>query len=362
MESFPSLDNKILYLHFYHSIFIIHVKFEGVYQLNFPTQSHSQKMGRAGESRWADFVVNSLGCIYHKIDGSDDFGLDGHIELVDDGLVTGKLVAMQVKHGDSYFSHKTSLGYKYIAKDKYLNYYLNAPSAVFIVIMSGDFSEMLWVKFDIQNIFPYGKNSWWIEIPNTNNLLSNFKQHLFSVAGRAFDYSETINYFKTLNLSLNKADNLTIGISKKEVDTLDFTGVLSTFSHISKNVAFRNKFRSSCSVCFPQYTDDPRELYQIPEVVCWIRQTIELDIPWFYFLSMDSHSGIKIILLSCVIVESQKKIDNSMHVQIDNESLSEFLITAFLNLNTFTEKYGVNLEINKELSKKIAKFLVYGLS
>ena len=87
-------------------------------------------MGRAGEVRWADFMINSLGCIYHKIDGSDDFGLDGHIELVDDGLVTEKLIVIQVKHGDTYFSQKTSLGYTYIAKDKYLNYYLNAPSAI----------------------------------------------------------------------------------------------------------------------------------------------------------------------------------------------------------------------------------------
>ena len=333
-----------------------------VCQLKFPTQSHSQKMGRAGESRWADFVVNSLGCIYHKIDGSDDFGLDGHIELVDGGLVTGKFIAVQVKHGDTYFSQTTSVGYKYIAKDKYLNYYMNAPSAVFIVIMTGDFSKMLWVKFDIQNVFPSGEDSWWIEIPNANNLLSNFKQHLFSVAGRAFDYSETINYFKTLNLSLNKADSLIIGISKDEVDTLDYTGVLSTFSHISKNVVFRNKFKSSCSICFPQYNDDPRELYQIPEVVSWIRLSIELNIPWFYFLSIDSHSGIKIILLSCVIHESQKRIDNSMHVELNNKSLSEFLTTAFLNLNTFTETFEVNFEINKELSKKIGDFFVYGLS
>jgi len=119
------------YLFFYHSIFIGQFKFrERCDRLKFPTQSHSQKMGRAGEVRWADFMINSLGCIYHKIDGSDDFGLDGHIELVDDGLVTEKLIVIQVKHGDTYFPQKTSLGYTYIAKDKYLNYYLNAPSAI----------------------------------------------------------------------------------------------------------------------------------------------------------------------------------------------------------------------------------------
>ena len=49
-------------------------------------------------------VVNDHGSIFRPIHQEDDVGVDGHIELVDAENATGKLVAVQIKSGESYVS------------------------------------------------------------------------------------------------------------------------------------------------------------------------------------------------------------------------------------------------------------------
>ena len=47
-------------------------------------------------------LVNETGNIFRKIHLEEDVGLDGVIEFVKDGEATGRLLAIQVKSGDSY--------------------------------------------------------------------------------------------------------------------------------------------------------------------------------------------------------------------------------------------------------------------
>jgi uncharacterized protein DUF4365 len=47
-------------------------------------------------------LVNETGNIFRKIHLEEDVGLDGVIEFVKDGESTGRLLALQVKSGDSY--------------------------------------------------------------------------------------------------------------------------------------------------------------------------------------------------------------------------------------------------------------------
>lgn len=46
-------------------------------------------------------VVNDAGSIFTKIDGSNDIGLDGQIEVVRNGIATGFWIGVQIKSGDS---------------------------------------------------------------------------------------------------------------------------------------------------------------------------------------------------------------------------------------------------------------------
>ena len=53
-------------------------------------------------------------------------------------------------------------------------------------------------------------------------------------------------------------------------------------------------------VCFSDYDGDPREIQDIPEVVNWIRQSVEAGIPWFYFMKADPLSmGLFTFMICC---------------------------------------------------------------
>jgi len=322
--------------------------------MNFPIQNPNQQKGREGEARFADYVTNTLKCIYHKIDGSDDFGIDGHIELVTNSLVTGKFVAIQVKHGNSYFSQETPTGHKFIANDKYLNYYLNSPVPVFIIVMNDDFSLMRWVQFDIKNILPSGKNSWWIEIPTQNNLSTNFKEQLFSSVGPIYDYSSLIkNVYrqnKIITDMLNDVDYIAIAVSKDEIELFDFSRVAELFERLSSNNVLRNRFRSSCSFFFPDYYDDPREISEIPEIMRWLKESLNNKIPWIYFLHLSQCSSLPLLLHSYVSPVSRTLLDGGgAYVEYDAKEVAKFMEIAFANLNAFTNKYDISNETNKEI-------------
>ena len=49
----------------------------------------------------AEKIINQLGLIFRE-QPIDDYGIDAQIETVKDGYATGKLIAVQIKSGDSY--------------------------------------------------------------------------------------------------------------------------------------------------------------------------------------------------------------------------------------------------------------------
>jgi hypothetical protein len=41
------------------------------------------------------------------------------------------------------------------------------------------------------------------------------------------------------------------------------------------------------------YDEDPRELYEIPEVRRWFKFTLEQGVPWFYLLDVGADQGVR---------------------------------------------------------------------
>ena len=134
----------------------------------FPKITSSNMKGMTGQAYFQCFVNEYLKCVYHPIHEENDFGIDGYIEIVINGNVTGKLVGVQIKHGNSYFNNSTEYGYKYVGEQKHLNYYLNNRSPIFIIIIDDDCNRINWVQFDIAKTMPIDEKKWWIEIPKEN--------------------------------------------------------------------------------------------------------------------------------------------------------------------------------------------------
>ena len=99
----------------------------------FPKQTQSQQVGRSGEAYIERFITGELGWVYRPVHRESDFGIDGFVDVVTNGCVTGRGLAVQIKCGDSYVSKTTDGGIRYEGSNRHLNYYLNMLSAPFFL-------------------------------------------------------------------------------------------------------------------------------------------------------------------------------------------------------------------------------------
>jgi hypothetical protein len=86
---------------------------------------------------------------------------------------------------------------------------------------------------------------------------------------------------------------------------MNFSYIQSFFKRLSKNKAQLLKSRSSLDLFFPEYDSDSREIYDIPEIKDWFVKSMELKIPWFYYLTYEGKSDCLLLLLYMVIYKSK---------------------------------------------------------
>ena len=323
---------------------------------DFPKMNTSKQKGQSGQSFVEHFITEEFKWIYHGIPVEKDYGIDAYLEIVDNQNVTGKQIGIQIKHGNSYFKSKTDGGYKYVGEDKHLNYYLNIEQPVILLIIDDDFKRMKWELFEIEKTSPMEKG-WWIEIPDNKNLSINTKDIWKSFAAPIIDYKSIIEQNWQIDKIIHDSNFGVISLPRDEIENMDFSYIQSFFKRLSKNKAQLLKSRSSLDFFFPEYDSDPREIYDIPEIRDWFVKSIELHIPWFYYLAYDDKSASLIILLNILAKEEKRtKRNNGYFVELEKESFINFLDIMYMNLNNFTEANDINIEINKEISLGLFDF------
>lgn len=108
-----------------------------------PGYSHSQLIGEEGPRLLGLAVGRGLGWVVRE-QPTSDFGIDAQIEIVDHGLATGKLLAVQVKCGDSWFRKSVAGGWSFTADSKHLNYWQEHSLPVLVVLCRPSDSACFW--------------------------------------------------------------------------------------------------------------------------------------------------------------------------------------------------------------------------
>ncbi|WP_417602402.1 DUF4365 domain-containing protein [Owenweeksia hongkongensis] len=121
-----------------------------------------------------------------------DFGIDMHVEIVQNLIPTGQIIALQIKSGMSYFSEENEKSIIYRGQKKHLDYWLNQSLPVLIVLYNPDSEKSYWEFVSSSKITELEKG-WKIEIPKTN-ILTLSKEKITQV------YSNP-NHYTTLNIS-----------------------------------------------------------------------------------------------------------------------------------------------------------------
>ncbi|MES9995937.1 DUF4365 domain-containing protein [Desulfovibrio aminophilus] len=81
-----------------------------------------------------------------------DFGIDAQVEIVDRNQPTGKLIALQIKSGVSYFRNKSDKGFSFIIADTHLKYWLNHSLPVLIILYNPENETLYWENVCKENI------------------------------------------------------------------------------------------------------------------------------------------------------------------------------------------------------------------
>ncbi len=114
---------------------------------------------------------------------------------------------------------------------------------------------------------------------------------------------------------------------------------------------------SSLDIFFPEYIEDSREIFQIPEIMSWLKNSIEAEIPWFYFLNNKfKNNGLHLLPHAYCNPVNISKVNNGYIVQLDNQSFAEYFEKNFINVNKFIYKYNIEEKYNEQISKGIGDY------
>lgn len=159
---------------------------------------------------------------------------------------------------------------------------------------------------------------------------------------------------------LQDSDSAIMAITKDEIEKEDFSHVWSYISSVSRNNKMLLKSRNILDICFPEYIHDVREIYEIPEIVQWIKKSLNVGIPWFYFLNYNwKNAGLSILLEAFFYIEKVQINDSTYTLKMSNEKYKEFLEVNFCNLNDFMEKNEISMDINSEIVEGIISYYEY---
>ena len=138
-------------------------------------QSRTERLGVAK----VDYFFSSHGWLFRE-QPIHDYGIDAHVEIVQDGRPTGELIGLQIKSGKSFFREEKETSIIYRADDKHVKYWLEHSLPVVVVLYHPERDTFYWEQISDETIVSTGAG-WKIAVPRANE---------FS--------EESLKYFKSL--------------------------------------------------------------------------------------------------------------------------------------------------------------------
>jgi len=150
--------------------------------------------------------VQAVGLIFTELrwafreQATSDFGIDAPAEKLEaNGDGTGRLIALQIKSGSSWF-RKRGDDYVYYGEARHREYWTNHSLPVFIILHDPDSGLTLWQRVERHLVEDGSNGRWLIVIPARNTL--DAAQERFILAGIGSDPASVRRYRLALDLPL----------------------------------------------------------------------------------------------------------------------------------------------------------------
>jgi hypothetical protein len=335
--------------------------------MDLPKNNKSNKEGRKGVTILTSIVENQLNWLLRINHQEGDFGIDAYIDIVtDEGHLTGKFIAVQVKSGKSYFKSKTDYGWKYFGENKHLNYYLNHEIPVILVMVDTETQKAYWEICDAGQT-EKSKNGWTIVIPFSQVLNTDSKQELLQYVSPTIDYVSQLENQWEIDTTLKKFKRVLLIVAKNEVLNLDYKPLIKALSFFTSKKNIMYKYRGRVEIAIHGYDKDKRQLYEIKEVRKWVKKIFDNVKGLTFFLVNDPNAQfLRLFLLSQIkfdVVEASQEVVNDItrrKVEYESKDTSKLIYKLFDDLNPFCEYFKVSMPVNKEISENIINFFSGG--
>lgn len=144
----------------------------------------TDEIGRIGVLE-CGLAFEKMGFIFRE-QTTSDYGIDAIIETKNDDYASGKMIAVQIKSGDSYFRERRGDCVVYRREIKHYNYWINHSLPVIIVLYSPSSRKCIWESINKQTANRC-KGGWKINIPYQQTLECT-KHKLQSLADNQSEY------------------------------------------------------------------------------------------------------------------------------------------------------------------------------
>lgn len=151
------------------------------------------------------------------------------------------------------------------------------------------------------------------------------------------------------------AGTVMVHIPKIDVLMEDFLNIQTLIQHFTEDKEKLIEARNSWEVLFLEYDDDPREILDIPEVVNWIKRSVEAGIPRFYFLNADADAIALDMFMICCGAEHDPLYVN--RYIFEESRILSFIEKNLKNLEKFVEKYEIPESIGHRALDEVLKFI-----
>jgi len=326
----------------------------------FPTYSKSAQKGDRGVEAVSRVINEEYGWLFKRNHQEHDFGIDAQIDVVfTDGTVTGQMLALQIKYGKSFFNEKNKWGYVFRGEQKHFNYLSNYPTPVLIVICHPKSNDCYWVAFEPEATSKAG-NNWKITIPFENKL-SDSKDRISALLPPPADYlSEVENYWE-MNEIIVEHDHFLFIVGREEIETMDVTNARNFFDRLRRTKELAEHCQGKVEIVFHGYDDDPRELFEIPEVRNYVPALVDALPELFFFAFTGERAHVLKTLAMCltdVVIKSRIPNENTqIPVEVTTDRIGNFLESNWPGLNEMTEWLHMPIEENKRITFDVIRSL-----
>jgi hypothetical protein len=320
---------------------------------DFPQYTEAAQKGNKGVRIVENIVHDQFGWIFREQEGQKDFGIDAQIELSENGKVLGKVLAVQIKCGESFFRQTNDDGFIFNGARKHLNYFINYPLPILIILCDPNTRECWWSVFNPLETEDTA-SGWRITIPYSQRFNHESKAALAALAGPAKDYLPELEEYWRLNKLMEQAEFLHLVIPREDIETGNIDAALSILNRIRATQKLTQNNREKVDLSVFGYEDDPRELFEIPRVRAWVRKLDKAFPYWFFFFSKQLN-GLKFITYSLC---NYRKYPTGGW-EINNRNLAKFMENHFPPMNEICTSLGYTENEIKELTDNVF-FYYYG--